>query len=71
MKFQGAPSDVLAHSNELLAMGVNVPRSTTLVNALKAKGLYSGPAVSTVPRLSRYARGHCDDRVSACDRRVR
>ena len=48
VKFQGAPSDVLAHSDELLEMGVNVPRSTTLVNALKAKGLYNGPAVSTV-----------------------
>ena len=48
VKFQGAPSDVLAHSDELLEMGVNVPRSTTLVNALKAKGLYNGPAVSSV-----------------------
>ena len=48
VKFQGTPSDVLAHSDELLEMGVNVPRSTTLVNALKAKGLFNGPAVSTV-----------------------
>ena len=48
VKFQGTPSDVLTHSDELLEMGVNVPCSTTLVNALKAKGLYNGPAVSTV-----------------------
>ena len=57
VKFQGAPSDVLAHSNELLAMGVNVPRSTTLVNALRAKGLYGGPAVSTVPQAVEVCEG--------------
>lgn len=45
------------HSNELLAMGVNVPRSTTLVNALKAKGLYSGPTVSTVPQAIEVCEG--------------
>ena len=50
VKFQGTPSDVLAYSDELLEMGINVPRSTTLVNALKAKGLYNGPAVSSVPQ---------------------
>ena len=39
---------LLAHSDELLALGVNCPRSTTLVNQLTAAGLYSGPAVRNV-----------------------
>ena len=39
---------VLAHSEELLALGVNVPRSTTLMNALSAQGLYAGPTVRNV-----------------------
>ena len=42
------PEKVLAHSDELLALGVNCPRSTTLVNQLTAAGLYSGPAVRNV-----------------------
>ncbi|TJW11381.1 energy-coupling factor ABC transporter ATP-binding protein [Parvibacter caecicola] len=48
IRFADAPEAVLAHSDELLALGVNCPRSTTLVNRLKAAGLYSGPAVRNV-----------------------
>ena len=39
---------MLAHSEELLALGVNVPRATTLMNALSAQGLYTGPTVRNV-----------------------
>ena len=35
-------------AEELLALGVNVPRSTTLMNALSAQGLYAGPTVRNV-----------------------
>ena len=39
---------MLAHSEELLALGVNVPRSTTLMNVLSAQGLYAGSTVRNV-----------------------
>lgn len=48
IKFQGTPDQVLEHSRELLEMGVNCPRSTTLVNRLREKGLYKGAAVRNV-----------------------
>ena len=48
IRFADTPDAVLAHSEELLALGVNVPRSTTLMNALSAQGLYAGPTVRTV-----------------------
>lgn len=48
IKFQGTPDQVLEHSRELLEMGVNCPRSTTLVNRLREKGLYEGAAVRNV-----------------------
>lgn len=41
IRFAGTPSEVLAHSTELLAIGVNCSRSTTLVNRLIGRGLYS------------------------------
>lgn len=44
----GSPEEVLAHSDELLSMGVSCPRSTTLVNRLRARGVYAGPAVRNV-----------------------
>lgn len=50
IRFAGAPDEVLAHSEELLAIGVNCPRSTTLMNVLRAQGLYEGPAVRNVPQ---------------------
>lgn len=46
--FQGAPAQVLRHSEELLALGVNCPRSTSLVNRLRARGLTEVPAVRNV-----------------------
>lgn len=48
IRFSGTPQEVLAHSDELLAIGVNCPRSTTLVNRLREAGLYEGPAVRDV-----------------------
>lgn len=48
IRFADAPEAVLAHADTLLALGVNVPRATTLVNALADRGLYDGPAVRTV-----------------------
>lgn len=48
IRFCGTPDEVLAHSDELLRIGVNCPRSTTLVNRLAAAGLYKGPSVRNV-----------------------
>ena len=48
IRFCGTPSAVLEHSDELLEIGVNCPRSTSLVNRLRARGLVCGPAVCTV-----------------------
>ena len=44
----GTPHEVLEHSEELLAEGINCPRSTTLMERLRARGLYSGSVVSNV-----------------------
>ncbi|WP_261428510.1 ATP-binding cassette domain-containing protein [Xiamenia xianingshaonis] len=48
IRFQGAPADVLMHSDELLEIGVNCPRSTSLVNRLRDAGLYDGVATRNV-----------------------
>ena len=48
IRFAGAPSEVLAHSEELLEIGVNCPRSTTLMNRLAARGVYNGPVCRNV-----------------------
>lgn len=53
--FQGAPAEVLAHSDELLEIGVNCPRATSLVNRLRRRGLFAGPAARNV-----------DEAVAAC-----
>jgi energy-coupling factor transport system ATP-binding protein len=50
VRFSGTPSEVLEHSDELLQMGVNCPRSTTLINRLRKKGLYKGAVVRNVPQ---------------------
>ena len=52
IRYAGAPDEVLAHSEELLALGVNCPRSTTLMNALARRGLYDGPAVRNVAQAA-------------------
>ena len=48
IRFCDTPSNVLAHSDELLEIGVNCPRSTTLMNRLSADGLYAGPVCRNV-----------------------
>ena len=48
IRFMGAPEEVLQHSDELLAMGVNCPRATTLTNILREKGYYHGPVCRNV-----------------------
>lgn len=56
IRFDGPPEEVLAHSDELLEIGVNVPRSTSLVNRLRRRSLYRGGAVCGV-----------EDAVRACE----
>ena len=56
VRFAGAPADVLVHSDELLEIGVNCPRSTTLSNRLRAAGVYGGPACRDVDEASRMVR---------------
>ena len=52
IRFADTPDAVLAHADELLALGVNVPRSTTLMNELAARGIYSGPSVRNVAQAA-------------------
>ncbi|MGN0037623.1 MAG: energy-coupling factor ABC transporter ATP-binding protein [Coriobacteriales bacterium] len=54
--FDAAPSQVLEHADELLAEGINCPRSTSLSHNLRKLGLYSGPACRNVA-----------DAVAACE----
>lgn len=53
IRFRGTPAEVLAHSTELLAIGVNCSRSTTLVNRLIGRGLYDGPTARDVDEAVR------------------
>ena len=55
IRFRGTPAEVLTHSDELLEIGVNCPRSTSLVNRLRARGLADGASARNV-----------DDAVSVC-----
>ncbi len=48
IKINGSPQEVLSHSAELLEIGVNCPRSTSLINRLAAAGIYSGKSVRNV-----------------------
>ena len=52
IRFADSPDAVLAHSDELLALGVNCPRSTTLMNKLAMQGMYEGPAVRNVAQAT-------------------
>ena len=45
IRFADAPREVLAHTEELLRLGVNCPRATTLMNRLAKADLYHGPVV--------------------------
>ena len=48
IRFADSPANVLAHSEELLEIGVNCPRSTTLMNRLASSGLYAGSVCRNV-----------------------
>jgi energy-coupling factor transport system ATP-binding protein len=48
IRFADAPRKVLANSTELLEIGVNCPRATTLLNRLAADGRYAGPVCRNV-----------------------
>ena len=48
IRFADTPANVLAHSDELLEIGVNCPRATTLMNRLAADGIYDGPVCRNV-----------------------
>ena len=48
IRFAADPAEVLAHSEELLEIGVNCPRSTTLMNRLAADGIYQGAVCRNV-----------------------
>ena len=48
IRFADEPAAVLAHSDELLEIGVNCPRATTLMNRLAAQGAYRGPVCRNV-----------------------
>lgn len=48
IRFADAPERVLAHSDELLEIGVNCPRATTLMNRLHERKLYAGPVARNV-----------------------
>ena len=48
IRFDDEPRAVLAHTDELLEIGVNCPRSTTLMNRLGRAGIYAGPVCRNV-----------------------
>ena len=48
IRFCDTPAAVLAHSEELLEIGVNCPRSTTLMNRLAGSGVYDGAVCTSV-----------------------
>ena len=48
VRFADEPAKVLEHSDELKRIGVNCPRSTKLMNRLRAEGLYGGASVRNV-----------------------
>lgn len=48
LRYAGTPAQVLEYSDDLLRIGVNCPRSTTLSNRLRAAGLYEGPVCRNV-----------------------
>lgn len=48
IRFVGSPSKILSHSSELLSIGVNCPRSTSLMNCLSEQGIYQGSVCKSV-----------------------
>lgn len=61
IRFADSPSAVLAHSDELLEIGVNCPRSTTLMNRLAADGVYDGSVCRNVEQACKALVGICDN----------
>lgn len=53
IRFADEPKAVLEHSEELLEIGVNCPRSTTLMNRLALSGIYGGQVCCTVEEASK------------------
>ncbi|MBQ6391269.1 MAG: ABC transporter ATP-binding protein [Eggerthellaceae bacterium] len=53
IRFSDTPTAVLSHSDELLEIGVNCPRATTLMNRLAADGIYGGPVCRNVEEACR------------------
>jgi len=53
VRFDDTPANVLEHADELLEIGVNCPRSTTLMTRLNAAGVYDGPVCCGVEGASR------------------
>ena len=53
VRFAASPVEVLEHADELLELGVNCPRSTTLMNRLRAAGAYAGPVCRNVSQAAR------------------
>ena len=50
--FADEPARVLAHGDELLALGVNSPRATTLMSRLARAGIYEGPTCRNVDQAA-------------------
>ena len=48
VRCEGEPRQVLAHADDLLAIGVNCPRSTSLVDIFCSAGIYDGAPVRSV-----------------------
>lgn len=53
VRFAASPAEVLEHADELLKLGVNCPRSTTLMNRLRTAGAYTGPVCRNVSQAAR------------------
>ena len=56
IRFDGAPAEVLEHAQELLELGVNCPRSTSLSVALRRRGLYEVPVCENVVQATALAK---------------
>ncbi|RNL49090.1 energy-coupling factor ABC transporter ATP-binding protein [Paraeggerthella hongkongensis] len=52
VRFAAPPAEVLEHSDELLDIGVNCPRSTSLMNRLRKRGLYRGALCRNVEQAT-------------------
>lgn len=53
VRFSGTPDEVIARASELYAMGVNVPRVTSLTRRLRDEEVYVGPVCRTVSQAQR------------------